>query len=457
MRDIIIMFIVFSLLPVTVWRPWVGILLWSWLGYMNPHRLTWSFAFDFPFAQLTAIATLAGFFFYRDRKGLPINTTTVVWLLFIAWMAFTTIFALNMGEAPGELMRTAKIQLFAFLTIFLMQTPERVKALVWVIVLSLGFFGFKGGLYTIISGSQYLVWGPAGSFIADNNALALALIMTLPLAWFLFAQTRSRILKLGLAFLMALSCLSILGSHSRGAALAGATMTMFLWAKSRNKLGIGLAILVLLPVFVASMPQEWFQRMETIKTYEQDESAMGRIHAWEFAIDMANSRPIGGGYDVFVEENYRKYAPEITAIIDKEKGRFQGPHSIYFRVLGEHGYFGLTLFLLLGFSAYFTGSYVIRRARNLPGLTWASDLAAMLQTSLVGFAVGGAFLGLSYFDFYYHLISLLVVLRAIVDTETAKLRTGAVGESPLPIERPGLHATRAVRPDASGSGTIPPA
>lgn len=424
------MFVVFCLLPIAVWRPWVGILLWSWLGYMNPHRLTWSFAFDFPFAQLTAIATLIGILFYRDRKGLPVNTTTVVWLLFIAWMSFTTLFALNEVEASPEWTRMAKIQLFSFLTIFLMQTPERVKALVWVIVVSLGFFGFKGGLYTVISGSEFLVWGPAGSFIADNNALALALIMTLPLMWYLFAHTENRYVKLGLAATMGLTCLAILGSHSRGAVLAGGTMVLFLWTKSRRKVGIGLAILALLPFLVLSMPDQWFERMETIATFEEDRSAMGRINAWKFAIDIAAERPVGGGFHAFVEDNYREYSPDIAEDFDSRNERFQGPHSIYFRVLGEHGIIGLVLFLLLGFSAYFTGSRVIRRSKRVPGLEWTSDLAAMLQTSLVGYAVGGAFLGLSYFDFYYHLIALLVVLRTIVDAETAKLPAVAAPVTP---------------------------
>lgn len=34
---------------------------------------------------------------------------------------------------------------------------------------------------------------------------------------------------------------------------------------------------------------------------------------------------------------------------------------------------------------------------------------------MVGFAIGGAFLGLSYFDLYYHLVAIIVVLRSVVD------------------------------------------
>ena len=43
-----------------------------------------------------------------------------------------------------------------------------------------------------------------------------------------------------------------------------------------------------------------------------------------------------------------------------------------------------------------------------------SDLAAMLQVSLIGYAASGAFLGLAYFDLYYHLIALIVILRVLL-------------------------------------------
>ena len=47
------------------------------------------------------------------------------------------------------------------------------------------------------------------------------------------------------------------------------------------------------------MPQQWFERMATIKTYEQDASAMGRINAWNMAFNLAKDRPLGGGFDAF--------------------------------------------------------------------------------------------------------------------------------------------------------------
>ncbi len=433
LRDIFVTLIVFFVVPFVLVRPWLGILLWSWLGYMNPHRLSWGFAYDFPFAQVAAIATLTGLVFTRERRGLPMTGMMAVWLLFLVWMTITTFYALDQTEAWIDWQKVMKIQLFALLTIVLIRNRERLTALVWVVALSIGFFGIKGGLYVLQGGGVWRVWGPPGSFIEDNNALALAIIMVLPFLWFLFTSSSRRWLRWGIGIAMVLSCASILGSHSRGAAIAGVVMLASLWLKTKGKILVGAAMLIVLPVLVMTMPEKWFTRMETVASYEQDRSAMERLRAWEFAIDIASQRALGGGLGSFTEANYRRFAPDIADVIDKTDGRFQDAHSIYFKVLGDHGFPGLALFLLLGIIGYRSASLVIRQARDSPSLQWAGNLAAMTQVSMIGFAVGGAFLGLSYFDLYYHLIAIIVVLRAIVTEEAqpaAALIEGAAEPKP---------------------------
>ena len=88
-------------------------------------------------------------------------------------------------------------------------------------------------------------------------------------------------------------------------------------------------------------------------------------------------------------------------------------HSIYFEVMGEHGFIGFGLFVLIGLLAWRTGSKVIRECQKDPDRKWAADLAAMTQVSMVGYATGGAFLGLAYFDYYYHLVIILVLTYQI--------------------------------------------
>lgn len=416
MRDLIVFLIVAGSLPLILVRPYIGILVWSWLGYMNPHRLTWGFAYEMPFAQIVGITTLLSFVFTKYKVKLPINTTTVIWIMFVAWFSLTSLFALDAEDGYAGWDRAAKIQLISFLTMFLVYKREHIQALIWVVVCSLGFYGIKGGIFVILGGGKNRVFGPADSFIGDNNALALALIMTLPLMSYLYFELNERWQKNAMIVLMSATGVAVLGSHSRGAALAGACMLLFLMLKSSNKIRVGLTLALLVSLGLSVMPQQWFDRMQTVKTYEQDSSAMGRITAWKFATQLAIKRPIGGGFGAFVEENYRRYSPEISQRIDERDGRFQGAHSIYFRVLGEHGFFGLALFLGLGMSAYLRARAVQRAVVNRPDLLWAGNLSRMLQVSLIGYAVGGAFLGLSYFDLYYHLIALIIIVQSIVRT-----------------------------------------
>src|SRR3989344_5336891 len=116
MRDIVIALIIFGGVPVALFQPHVGVLLWSWISYMNPHRLAFGFAYDFPFAAVIGGATLLGLLFTRDRQRLPMTPITMVWLLFVVWMCFTTLFALHPDDAFLEWKRAMKIMLIAFAT-----------------------------------------------------------------------------------------------------------------------------------------------------------------------------------------------------------------------------------------------------------------------------------------------------------------------------------------------------
>ena len=71
MRDVALTVFILGMLPVILARPWIGIVMWTWIGIMNPHRLTWGFAYDMPFAFMVAIATLIGFLVSREPKRFP--------------------------------------------------------------------------------------------------------------------------------------------------------------------------------------------------------------------------------------------------------------------------------------------------------------------------------------------------------------------------------------------------
>jgi probable O-glycosylation ligase (exosortase A-associated) len=253
------------------------------------------------------------------------------------------------------------------------------------------------------------VWGPEGSFIEENNSLALAIVMTIPLLRYLQLQATSRWMRYALLCAMLLAGFSALGSFSRGALLAIAAMLAFLWLKTRTKVVTGLALLMLIPLAVGFMPSKWEERMRSIESYEQDGSAMGRINAWMMAFNLAKDRPVvGGGFEIYNNtEIYARYAPDPTDV--------HSAHSIYFQVLGDHGFVGLFLFLLLWLLVWRDASWIDRQARHREGWQWASDLARMVQVSLVGYAVGGAFLNLAYYDVPYYLLVALVLTRILLE------------------------------------------
>jgi len=406
MRDIFVTLVVFGMLPFILTRPHIGILLWGWLGYMNPHKLSWGFAHDFPFAQITAIFILIGLFLSKEPKNIPWTIELRILALFILWMFLTTVFAMDQKWAWIQWDKVWKIQLMTFVTIILMQNKWRVQAMVWIIALSIGFYGFKGGIFTILTGGAYAVYGPSGTFIYGNNEIGLALIMTMPLIRYLQLTTESRFLRQGLLATMWLCVIAVIGTQSRGALVGIVVMGVFLVLKSRKKLLMVLLMILLLPVIFNFMPETWHSRMSTIETFEQDKSAMGRINAWWMAFNLAKDNFFGGGFQCFTGKNFLVYAPDLLDAHDA--------HSIYFEVLAEHGFIGLTLFLLLGVLTLFSARRLIKEAKKTEETMWISDLAAMLQVSIMGYAASGAFLGLAYFDLYYHLIAFVVICKAIL-------------------------------------------
>ena len=164
---------------------------------------------------------------------------------------------------------------------------------------------------------------------------------------------------------------------------------------------------------IAFMPEEWATRMDSINTYEEDQSVQGRFNAWWMAYNLAKERPFtGGGFEIITEDLFFLYAPNPEDL--------HAAHSIYFQALGEHGFVGLGLYLLLGWLTWRTGSWIIRNTAKRKELHWAFALARMIQVSLIGFAVGGTFLSLLYFDVPYYLMAAMVVTRVLVEKELKK-------------------------------------
>ena len=180
-------------------------------------------------------------------------------------------------------------------------------------------------------------------------------------------------------------------------------MTLVLWWRG-GSFFLGGAFLVLAAILlVAFMPDEWAQRMNTMGgDYQDDHSAKNRVSAWWVSWGIAKDYFTGVGFLTARPDLFLQYSPY------PETGVWVA-HSIYFQIMGNHGFVGLGLFLMIFISGWRSASRVRRAARGRPELLWCSQLVGMCQVSLVGYAVGGAFLSLAYFELPYYVVAIIVL------------------------------------------------
>lgn len=399
MRDIILAGVLGVLAPLGLLHPWMGVMLWCWVSLMSPHRMTYGFMYDAPVAMITGVVTLLGLLLSRDPKKLPL-AAPLVWLaLFAVWIVVCYPFSIvPTSYNIDQVDKVLKIYLFTFIAVAVLWTRKQVDVLIAVCALSIAFFGVKGGVFTILTGGAYRVRGDGG-FIAGNNEIALAMIMIIPLLYY-FVVTQTNVwVKRALWLSMLLTAVAVLGTQSRGGLLGILGMTTAFIARSQHRARLIVPILLVTMFVIAFMPESWWERMETIGNYKEDESAMGRINAWIVAWNVARDHFFGGGFYLESPTIFDRYAPnpEFIAVA----------HSIYFQVLGQHGFVGLALYLCFWISTWRTCRWLARHAKSFEDQV----LARMCEVSFVGFAVGGAFLNLAYFDGPYYLMAALVVMR----------------------------------------------
>lgn len=412
MRDLLVAAIIFGSIPFIFKRPFIGALMWCWISYMVPHRLGWGFAQTLPAALIIAACLLSAYLFSKEPKKIPWTPVTITLVIFLLWMCVTTLVAPHSDLKLIRFEKVMKIQLITLIILAMLTTRERIEQALWVVALSIGFFGFKGGIFTIQTGGGGTVWGPPGGFFAGNNELGLSLLVIIPILVYLMSQTNNRWIRYGLIATIALSAISTLGTQSRGALVAATAVGVFLWLKSQKKMQITIAFTIFIPVALSIMPQSWYDRMDTIledKVEDYDGSVQGRLNAWQMAFNLAKDNPFGGGFHATNRQNFILYAPDPLD--------FHDSHSIYFQIMGQHGFIGLALFLLLGFFAWRTANRIIKQSKMHKDLQWAGNLARMLQCSLIAFATGGTFLGLAYFDLPYHIIITLVAIEHLINQQ----------------------------------------
>ncbi len=441
MRGLAVGIVFFGLLPfIFVRGPFFGILMWFWISLMAPQKIVWNSMFAVvPYALVVAVATLISLAVSRaEPKFPPASKTTVLLFLLMVWISVTSWFGIGPPDQIYDKWQLAEKMLFMTIVAFtLTNSRERLDQLIVVCVLSIAFWGFRGGLIAIATGGAAHVFGPDGSMIGDNNDLGVALTMILPLIFYIRERYRQPRIKWPMLILIGLTVLGDISTYSRGALIAMIAMGATLWIRSRKKLQI-LLLLVVAAVGVWNFaPAEWTDRMFTIETYQKDPSAEGRLYMWQRNWALAKQSPIvGGGF-------HWSYDPDLVnrLFAGSDIPKLVTPlaaHSIWFEMLGDHGFVGLGLFIAILLSTFLDARWLIRQTRRNPDLLWANNLGRMVQVALVGYCAGGSFSTQAMYDGLYAIVIIAAVARRLVAAEltTSKIATTA-GRSFVAAAQPG--------------------
>src|SRR3954453_18799907 len=364
--------------------PYAGILLWAWVTMMNPHQIAGGWVSTFPINQAVIALMTLGLILRRETLPPVVDGLTAAIVAFVIWSAVTTLAALSPALSAARADLSIKNIIFGLAVAAATRNRVRFQALIWMFVVSYGFFGVKGGGFTILTGGSGQVIGPANTNLEDRNALALVMLLVIPLAYYLCRTSANRVVRLGLLGVMVLNAVAVLGTYSRGGMIGLAFLLSYFWLKSRHKLLVGLCTVTASLACLSVLPEQWFQRMSTVQSADADDSFAGRVDAWHFAINAASSRLLGVGFSGTEDQNvFERYMHDPVATF----GRGRAAHSIYFQVLGDHGFIGLGLYLAILAIAWRCAGRLARTTTE--GGEWAAEFGRMARVALASYCVGG--------------------------------------------------------------------
>lgn len=404
MRAIILQMLFLICIPTIVIYPHIGVLMYYWFTWLNPHRLVWGML-QLDWGKIIAVSTLLFWIISKESKRIPLDKINVFVIILLIWTTISTILSKYPGVAWGEYINWLKVVVMMLVATALINDKIRLHAFIWMICISIGFFGVKGGLFTIVSGGNAHVLGPPKSAIFDTNEISRAFLMTIPLMYYLFLHSYYKSVRIIMLCATMLTVAGLLGTTSRTAFAVFVVMLFFWWLRSSSKIKIGLAGMLALGVIFVALPKERIEGLsskhKTSVDYDTDNSFQDRIEIWNYVMDnLAANNPIsGGGFNAIIIETTR------------------APHSSYFQVLGEHGYVGLAIFLLLGLISLLQSNFIYKRLKGYPDLAWARDLMFCLQLSFIGHFLGGVTKNHAFFEFYYMQLAIVVAVGQIVSAE----------------------------------------
>lgn len=395
MRELLLFLIVGALCPVAILRPRWGLYAYTWFALMRPDYLAWVPG-DHPFSFALAVCTMIGGLVYLDRiPRLFKNPISLILIALQVPMLLSAVMAVRSDLAWPVYNMYARVLVMALLIPMLLDTVEHLREFFLVVAFSMGFLGAKFGLGGILHGGTRFDSG-YGGFLADNNCVALAFAMVIPLCWYARSVVKAVWAKSMFLIMVFGSMGGVVWTHSRGGALSAGIVLLGLARRSRHKVLVLVLLVALAAPAVYLVRQTYIDRIASIDDIHSDSSIRERFVYWGAALRMWKDHPLFGvGFG----------STNFQALLDRYIARDDNHvvHNTYLQVLVDSGLFAFLLYdLLLVTTWVWLGKSARRMRQTHPEL---EAYPAALQGGILAFAIGSMFLSRVTFDFYYILVA----------------------------------------------------
>jgi len=433
-RDLAFIAFLFALLGAGFRRPFLFVLAYAYIDIVSPQRLTYLLLNSVPISMMAVALAVVGWLVFDDKKDVRVAPRQFLILLLLGYCLYTTLHADFPLEAQDKWEWVWKALVFAAFLPLTLRTRLRIESLLLFMILSAASIIIVGGIKTLGSGGGY---GELNLMVTNNSGLyegstiSTVAIAIIPLiVWFtrhgtIFAPDwRVK----GFSYALIFACLLIpVGTSTRTGLLCIGLLALLMIRDTKRKF-LYLGALGALGLAVAPfLPSAFTERMETIKSYQADASASTRIAVWQWTMDYVKTHPMGGGFEAYRQNRirYEKVAVQqedgaqvkVDRSLEVDKARAY--HSAYFEMLGEQGYPGLAIWLLINLAGLFRMEVLRRRYRKPePGQEWIAPLASALQSAHFIYLLGAVFIAIAFQPFVYMLIGAQIGL----DTYCARKR-----------------------------------
>lgn len=403
-------------------RPFLWVLCYLYVDIVAPQIISWGFLTRMPTSLIAFAAAFLGWLVFDDKRDARFTWRQGLLAALLLYCAMTTLTADYPVEALTKWAWVWKALVFAIFLPFTLRTRLRIEAVALAMVLSASALIIDGGIKTAMGGGGY---GSLRIFVENNTGLyegsilSCVAIAIIPIALWLAKHGTIfppdwRVWTFTAALIFACALIPV-GTQARTGLVCLGILCVLYLRTARHRIlisgGMALALLIATPF----LPQSFLQRMNTIEDHQSDQSASTRLGVWKWTMDYAREHPLGGGFEVYMSSRVsydtvstRKDGGTATITRTRVVEEGRAFHSSYFEMLGEQGYPGLALWLLLQVSGLIQMEVIRRRwkARTGPQEAWAAPLAVALQLAQVVYLIGSLFVGIAFQPFILMLIGL---------------------------------------------------